>query len=208
MVATHKIILIVVAGLLLACGAPLYAAEPLVNGLWEQTDDSGRVGGWFLFFERDGLFNGALVRAFPKPGEPQMPTCSNCKDDQKGAPMMGLIIVKDMQRRGLSYENGTILDPRDGSIYRAKLELSPDGQRLTVRGFLGIELFGQSQVWRRLPDNALPRSEIPENVRPYVTASAPAPKPSGGAAARPSGTSQPQRSGVTGSSRAGAAQSR
>ncbi|MGZ5827120.1 MAG: DUF2147 domain-containing protein [Xanthobacteraceae bacterium] len=175
MTSRRTFIAAIVVGLAFAVtrAVPLYAAEPMVSGLWEQTDDNGKVGGWFLFFERNGMFHGALVRAFPKPGEPQYDTCTKCKDDQKNAPMMGLIIVKDMQRRGLTYENGTILDPRDGSIYKAKLELSSDGQRLTVRGFLGIELFGQSQVWKRLPDNALPKNEIPESVRPYITAATP-----------------------------------
>ncbi len=162
--------------------APLRAADPTVAGFWEAYDD-GKPGGWFLFFEKDGLYQGALVKAFNKPGETPQLTCAKCTDERKNAPMIGLSIVKGMQRKGLAYENGNILDPRDGSVYKAKMALSPDSKQLEVRGFLGIELFGQSQIWKRLPDNAMTAAELPEDLRPYLAAAipaVPAPKPADG----------------------------
>ena len=181
-----RLAIVLAAGALLSLAGtvPLRAAEPTVAGFWEAYDE-GRPGGWFLFFERDGLYEGALVKAFNKPGEQPQLTCAKCTDERKDQPMIGLSIVKGMQRKGLRYENGTILDPRDGSVYKAKMELSPDSKQLEVRGFLGIELFGQSQIWRRLPDNAMSPAELPEDLRTYVAALVP-PKPANAGRPAPS----------------------
>ena len=135
-----------------------------VAGLWEQSDDDGVVGAWFVFEEKDGFFNGRLVKAFPKPEDPVFDTCARCTGDQKDAKMMGLTIINGMKRTGLTYKDGSILDPRDGNVYHAEMAMSPDGQSLAVRGYLFMPMLGKTQTWKRLPDDAMKPEDIPPEV--------------------------------------------
>jgi uncharacterized protein (DUF2147 family) len=152
--------------------APSRAADPTAVGVWEQVDEvSGKPESWFRIVEKDGVYEGILVKGFPKPGEdPAGWRCTKCEGLEKDALVVGLTLIKNMTRSGLNYENGTIMDPRDGSVYRALMELSPDGKKLIVRGYLGIALFGRSQVWNRLPDNAM--DPAPAARRPPAPAAA------------------------------------
>jgi uncharacterized protein (DUF2147 family) len=152
----RKSIIMAAVVLLGTAGLPVRAAEPTAVGLWEQVDDNtGKPESWFKITERNGLYVGNIVKIFFKPGEDENWVCDRCEGAEKGAPVLGLALIKGMRRNGYSYENGTIMDPRDGSVYRALMRLSPDGSKLEVRGYLGISLFGRTQVWNRLPDNAL-----------------------------------------------------
>lgn len=139
--------------LLIGAIAPLAAhsvetSSPI--GLWKTIDDAtGNPGALVRIYEQDGKLFGRIEKLFKT--QAQSPVCTACKDQRKDQPIIGLVIIRDLQREGDGYGKGDILDPDSGSVYRCKMHLEQEGARLIVRGFIGFSFIGRSQTWQRQP---------------------------------------------------------
>jgi uncharacterized protein (DUF2147 family) len=126
------------------------SSAPTAAGVWRQVDDAGKVGALVTITEDGGVFVGWLSRLFLDPGDDPNPICGKCPGDKLNQPLLGLVFIEGMKQSGLDYDGGTILDPETGKVYSARMSLSPNGTSLTVRGYLGLSIFGKSQTWTRV----------------------------------------------------------
>jgi uncharacterized protein (DUF2147 family) len=154
------------------------SADQTPIGLWQALDsDTKEPTGWFLISNHGGVYDGIIAKMFLKPGEDPNVVCSQCKDDRLGHTWLGLQIIRGMKPEDNSTDNkftgGTILDPRDGKVYKATMKVTPDGQTLVVRGYIGFEMLGQNQYWTRLPDSAYSMLDPSVNPNPPAAAKHP-----------------------------------
>jgi uncharacterized protein (DUF2147 family) len=156
--------------LFLLAPAQGWSADQTPVGLWQGVDeDTKQPTGWFLVSDHDGVYDGIIAKMFLKPGEDPNALCTACKDDRLNHPWLGLEIIRGMKPEGDDkFGGGTILDPRDGKTYKAMLTVTPDGQTLVVRGYVGISLLGKNQYWTRLPDSAYSMLDPAINPNPAV----------------------------------------
>ncbi len=136
----------------LLISAPLLAAQETPVGVWKNIDDvTGQALALIEISANGGVLEGRIVRLFRRPDEEQNPLCAKCTDSQHERPVLGMTILTGLKKDGDEWDDGAILDPNNGKMYSCKIALVDGGTKLEVRGFIGISLFGRTQVWERQP---------------------------------------------------------
>ena len=120
-----------------------------VVGKWKTIDDNtGTAKSVVEIFKQDGKVYGKVV-AILNPDR-QDAVCDRCSGRDQGQPVLGMTIIRGLEKDGDEYNGGKILDPESGKLYKCYIELEEDG-RLKVRGYVGFSLIGRTQYW--LPAN-------------------------------------------------------
>lgn len=128
---------------------PLMVMGQSILGKWATIDDHSEEQKSIVeIFEKAGKVYGKIVKIFPKPGDDADPVCDKCPSDDAryNKKIIGMEIIKDMEKSGESWSKGNILDPEAGKIYKCKLWLEDND--LKVRGYWGP--FFRTQTWKRI----------------------------------------------------------
>ena len=115
-----------------------------IFGKWKTVDDeTGMENGIVEIYEKAGKVYGRIIEILEK--EKKYFKCEMCEGEDKNKPILGLVIIKGLKKKGDFYEGGKITDPKNGKSYHCKMNLEGK-DKLIVRGYIGISLFGRSQT--------------------------------------------------------------
>jgi uncharacterized protein (DUF2147 family) len=143
-----------IACAVVAGATPALADSPeMPVGVWQTVDDHTHQPTALVRITQngDGTLSGKIVRGLGKNNSPER-RCTECTDGRKDQKIEGMTIVDGMKQDGDEWSGGKILDPVNGKEYRCKMHLESAGQKLEVRGYIGISLLGRSQIWTRQSD--------------------------------------------------------
>jgi uncharacterized protein (DUF2147 family) len=134
------------------CTMHLYANDDKaskVNGVWLTGSGKARVK--VVLNEKTGKYEGRIVwlrEPNDEAGNPKVDK-NNPEEGLKKRPLLGLKIIRDFDYKGNGlWENGKIYDPENGNDYSCTITLTNDNT-LEVRGFIGVSVFGRTDVWTR-----------------------------------------------------------
>jgi uncharacterized protein (DUF2147 family) len=133
-------------------GASLAFAAESPEGRWQTIDDETGKPKSIVEIQTaaDGTLSGKVAEVLRSDQGPN-PLCTKCDGERKNQPITGMTILWDLEPDGEGvWSGGNILDPAKGKTYRAKARLLDGGDKLEVRGYIGIEALGRSQTWVRL----------------------------------------------------------
>ncbi|GGG56699.1 DUF2147 domain-containing protein [Epilithonimonas arachidiradicis] len=118
-----------------------------IEGKWKTIDDeTGKAKSIVEIWKKsDGKYYGKISQLLIKP---ENANCVACKDDRKNKPLVGMEIIRGLKKDGDEFTGGTITDPKNGKSY--KCTITKDGDKLNVRGYMGISLIGRTQTWHKV----------------------------------------------------------
>ena len=138
------------AAVSLLCLSTAVFAQASPVGLWKTIDDDGKTEKSLVrISDNAGVLSGKIEKLLD--ASKQDAKCDECKDERKGQPIVGLVIIRNVKQDADDKElwtGGEILDPNNGKTYKTRLKPEDGGKKLQMRGYIGP--FYRSQTWIRV----------------------------------------------------------
>ena len=100
----------------------------------------------------DGVLTGKVEKLLAADAK-QDAVCDLCTDDLKDKPLIGLPVVRGVKQDAEDktiWGGGTITDAKEGKVYKVRLKPIEGGNKLEVRGYIGMPMLGRTQTWIRV----------------------------------------------------------
>lgn len=135
--------------LLVFCFSGFWSLAQSCTGYWITIDDAtGLKKSIVELYKKDGVLYGKVVYIYKRGKDGPNSKCTECSGKLYNQPIMGMLIVKQMQWSGSQWEDGSILDPDNGKTYTCTIWLNDANKdKLNVRGYIGP--FFRTQEWIR-----------------------------------------------------------
>ncbi|CAL2060527.1 DUF2147 domain-containing protein [Tenacibaculum sp. 190524A05c] len=124
----------------------LYVNGQSIIGQWEIYDDKTKEKKATIeIYESNNQYFAKIIESYVSDKDA---ICFTCKGKQKNKPIIGLVFIENLIQDKNEFNGGTILDPENGKTYKCYLKLL-NTNKLKVRGYLGVSIFGRTQYWTR-----------------------------------------------------------
>ncbi|WP_109300568.1 DUF2147 domain-containing protein [Aquimarina sp. AU474] len=124
------------------------SAQEQIIGKWKTIDDNtGEPRSIVEIYKKGDKLYGKIAHIINEADRGNL--CEECKGSDYNKPIEGMVIIKNLEKDGDEYEDGTILDPENGKVYRCKIWIDEDNPKvLNVRGY--IAFLYRTQQWIRV----------------------------------------------------------
>ena len=135
--------------LLIAFSLTGFAQVDKIPGKWKTIDDKDGSAKSIVnvFKATNGRYYGKIEKLFKEPEK----LCTECEGSNKNQPILGMMIINNLVEKEGKLTGGTILDPKNGKVYKCNISIETGNEKLNVRGSLDKSgWIGRSQTWIRV----------------------------------------------------------
>ena len=118
-----------------------------ILGVWLSETKEGKIE----IYRVGNKYFGKLIwskNMFAADGKTSNKDLNNEEKKLRNRDLKNLVLLNNLVFDEDEYNGGTIYDPKNGSTYKCYMTIS--GDKLNIRGYIGISLIGRTSVWSRV----------------------------------------------------------